>query len=248
MNQVFRLMALVAVVFYSNISPAQDVYNFYFNKNTKPGAVNLQPDPNAANPVVNTPAQTPATVAPVPPLAPVNTQAPITQPKVAKDDFKKWEVGVGTYSSSSWGKSTNVFGDRYHHAEGLGLVGAKRLNKYFSLDATVANLEDSDLNIDYLYFAAGIVITPLRINLFGHDLIELGLQLGLQTNQDVSVTEDINSFEIESTRETLTVNPYLGIKLGVNMTKELALVVESKSSSRDDVEFHSGSLSLRYRF
>lgn len=264
MNNILRLLSICIFTLTAGTAHSQEVYNFYFNKNNTPASLNLQQAGGSAGQattaqpvqvpmapdatVTNTPAAASATSTAIAPVAPV----------VDKKAWK-YEFGVGYFNASGWGEeSYSDYSDTYtatdHYSGGWGLIGALRINKFISVDGAIASLSLEDYYDDesdqYLYLSAGMTITPLRINVFGHDLVELGLLAGLMTNKHYTFEEnydDVSGYSYEMTDEILTIDPYLGLKIGFNITNKLVLAVEGRSSNREDYTNSAGSMSLRYK-
>lgn len=268
MNNILRLLSICIFTLTAGTAHSQEVYNFYFNKNNTPASLNLQQAGGSAGQ---------ATAAPIqPPMAPdatvTNTQAAASATSTAVAPVAKvvdktawdFEVGLGYFNASSYGSrgystydsSIGYYDSSYisneYYAGGWGLVGSMRLNKYISVDGAFASLKVDEMyggGDQFLYLSSGVTITPLRLNVFGHDLVELGLIAGMMTNQSYTFEEnESNNYEYEKVDEVVTVDPYIGLKVAFNLTNKLAIAFEGKSSKRDDFTSSAGTSTLRYKF
>ena len=249
--RIFLFAIVLISLFFSFIAPthAQDVYNFYFQKNqgvtssgtTTPGA---QPSPKSE-------------------ASPENTDKKETQAAAAATEkiekLKRWELGVyKTWAGDtveSVASNDGDMGDDVITSNAFSVQGAYRFNKFFSLDAGVF-VSTSPQSQMYTYLSdskdvngsLGIRITPIHINLFGYELIEIGINAGVMSMREY-VVDDINAYpqEPKEISNKKVFKPYLGPQIAINLTPELGLIVDGKLQPKTDGGGYA-SVGLRYRF
>jgi hypothetical protein len=218
------------LLFVANTAQAQDVYNFYFQKN-QPARNNVTEkalEVSAPRPV---------------------SQAAVVKPKEEKKvELKHFEFGV------SKGYTRVMIDDRVTgyddliEAEGVGLQGAYRFNKYFAVDGALNITEIDSVNYDeersrLIDASLGVAVTPIHITLFGVELIEFSALAGVMSGTQGIVNRD-DTLEMER-----VYGAHIGLRLGINLTSQLALVAGGTrmvSSDRDYISLSQAG--LRYRF
>ena len=257
-----RLMLLLALcfsaLFYSTRSDAQDVYNFYFQKNMP-----FSPQGTTTAPAAPTSIAQPA------PGAPATLAAPAPSPATAAAPapLKKFELGLG-YASQSYAKAYTSDGPADGFVRdggaGFGLVAGYRLNKYFALDlaASVTNNHESEETRRMPQGSFGLVVTPIHINLFGFEFIELSATGGAMSGQrmtakaggGVITSSDDGTVASTTTEEQIlkketVFGAYAGGRLGLNLTSELGLFLDYKQMlGAENREIAMGMAGLKYRF
>lgn len=281
MRAFFRILSLVimAAVFSYTVlvfaqqaqSSGNDVYNFYFQKAPGPQTV-IQ---GGAPPAQTSPAAQPHVSAEGDAVAQQQTSpassnaAPSPATSSAGSDLKKWEISVGlanqAYFESRIHQETKHFGDK----NGIGLGARYHFSRYFAAEVGVAytpkiassyNEESPSQNI-YKNFElekmpqfnghAGIKLTPIHVDLFGHDLIEMGASFGATTyalmEQDIS--EGIGMI---STQAATKIGGYIAPTLGVNISKDFGADLSTKFLIDRKIENNrtnvATNLNVRWRF
>lgn len=234
-----------------------DVYNFYFQK--APGPVTVVQGGGNTPPVDSQPEQkgSPNNG----PQANSNEAQSATKntPAIELKDLKRWEFTVGQ------GQAGYLYEDGIgRHSmgtnAGLGLQARYNANRYFSFDALAlvtgakgyvaeennsarqAYFDEKKSDANIFNISAGAAFTPIRLNILGHDLFELGIVGGLTTVQ----------YYFGDTPRTM-VGVYLGPRFAINFSDHVALVTETKylqgQPTRQTVAPHIASLwGLRWKF
>jgi hypothetical protein len=278
MRLILLLALCFSALFYSTRSDAQDVYNFYFQKNSPlMGVPPVTPQANQQMPIAPMTPQADQQM----PIAPVTLQAdqqmPIASvtntvsaqtnpPAMDTKAIKRFELGFGyaaqtyrkTYTGSSPDDNFNSDG-----ATGFGLLLGYRFNKYFALDlaASVTNNHDTDETRRMPQGSFGLLITPVHINLFGYEFIELAGTAGVMSGQRIVATSGSwvvsspnNTSSSYSTEEKVekketVFGGYVGGRLALNLTRELAIFGDLKQMiGSKNKEIAMGMAGLKYRF
>lgn len=242
---VFSVFALLV----SSRSDAQDVYNFYFQKNA-PTATTVTPTQSAP---VSTSEEGP-TQAKV-----ESSKSVAAQAEEKKDDFRRWEMMLSYAAVSFTTNETEVDGlDRrgeYEmgtNASGTGFMTGYRFNKYVSVDGAFYYIKTKNVGASrpYVNGGLGFMITPLHINLFGYELIEFGVGGGVVTTNKLDTDYNLSTGESVVTDEARVFAPYAGTRIAVNLVPQLALVVDGRTVIGGETGAGGGlmQLGMRYRF
>lgn len=227
---------------------AQDVYNFYFQKADHPAemvqvkngeVVSAKPAASAeaamavASPEAAKTTATPAAPAVVNSVA--TTVAPAPSPLFAQKKYWQLEAGYGNFTD---------------HVRRVDTAGTLRLqynwNKYIGAEAQLIGGR-SDYYDSYtgnknnsLYFAGalGIAVEPLHIELFGWDLIDLGVEGGIMTT---------NGQEENVSSQQFGVAPYIGGNVMFNISERLSAKMDMKLENMNTY-YGQASLGLAYKF
>ncbi len=262
---ILIVFSLAAILIGSTESHAQDFYNFYFQKNTGAQAAL---GPQGPSPV---PGQVTESQAPLsPPVAPTTVQNSIKPVSESKSDFRKYDVSFSKSSVGSPGVVTdrNAYGldpseyetvgsesyDDVYARDAYSLIGSYRFNRFVATEVGVTYstkwLSDTPekeglgdgKDIDG---SLGIALTPIHINVFGYELLEIGVLAGVFTQTKFEV--DIDRKGNASSDKEKVIAPYLGPRLAINLTPELGVVLDGRMKPKS-----SGggiaSLGIRYRF
>lgn len=249
MFNLLQLLILVFVLLISSQVDAQDVYNFNFYKSSETKPQISGPTAPELNPAIN------PTTPVVAPQTPVTQQTlPVVASETKKSEFRNWEVGARLHGTSHYA-STNSFGNFKDEfpisGTYYGLSATRRINKFIGFTGGLTYSEINTESYDryssktdnFLDGSIGIEITPIHLSFFGYELFELGGSLGYMSTQRF-VTED--ELRVDIAR---IVVPYVGLKLAINFTESIGLVVASQqaigSKLSDNVMTDVG---LRYRF
>lgn len=236
------LMFSVLSLLVSTRSDAQDVYNFYFQKN------------GATAPTVTTPG-TPTPAATALPPAPVN-QIEANQPEKStapKSSIKRFEIGLAR-ATTKISVLDQKFLDEYPQTgEGYGIQGGIRFNKFFAADFTFNVTEnDNSFNEPIKFYdgALGLLITPVHINLFGYELFEISGAFGGMSGTRLTLQSDTNEPNYLSVIDQERIwGGYAGAKIAANITPDAAIAFDAKQmlgSQNGNIEMYQ--FSLRYRF
>jgi hypothetical protein len=242
---VFSVFALLV----SSRSDAQDVYNFYFQK-------------NAPVPTTTTTALPTATPVDAPVENKIEAAKPVP-PQNESEQLRRWELMLsyagGSFSaeerttdSSDLGEPDTGTQQSFVNGEGSGLITAYRFNKFVSAEGAFSYLKtknsQADLEKAYHNFGLGLMVTPLHINMFGYELIEFGVGGGLASTYKFDTTYDYANRKTKVDKEKHVFAPYAGIRIAVNFVPQLALVVDSKKILGSGQGGVLGQIGLRYRF
>jgi hypothetical protein len=204
----YLVIFLLCALFLSTPSHAQDVYNFYFQKNAGPAALAAQEQLQAPPAQIQTTSAGNVSVA---------TQPLVATPAVP--ELKRWElapvVSMMAYKPESHEHD-------YVHSRGYGLAGGYRHNKFFMVDASAHALKMEN-NRSLNEFSAGVLVTPVHINFFGYEFIEWGLGAGFMTGRNMQSRWDHNSGQLNIDREAQVVQPYISTRVAFNLTDQLAI-------------------------
>lgn len=242
---VFSVFALLV----SSRSDAQDVYNFYFQKNA---------------PVPGT--TTNSTVTPAPTLTTepatenkIEAAKPLMKPVEEKDAFRRWEMML-SYASAAYTTyekySDESFGSGEEEmstvASGTGFMTSYRFNKFVSVDGAFYYVKTKNVQTPqpYVNGAIGLMVTPLHINIFGYELIEFGVGAGLALTNKLNTEYNTYTNEVVVKDEKRIYAPYVGTRLAINFVPQLAAVVDARSIVGGESGAGGGLLQLgmRYRF
>ncbi len=262
---ILIVFSLAAVLIGSTESHAQDVYNFYFQKNngaqTPLGPLGPTPVPGQA-----TESQAPLS----PQVAPTTIQSSIKTVSESKSDFRKFDFSI----TRSWVGSPGVVTDRnilgtdpndpelldtYTYddvftRDAYSLVGSYRFNSFVAteLGLTYSTKWQTDApekeglgdgrDIDG---SLGIALTPIHINIFGYELFEIGVLAGFFTQTRFEIDIDRNGKPSIAKEKVIT--PYLGPRLAINLTPELGVVLDGRMKPKSDGG-GIASLGFKYRF
>lgn len=227
---------------------ADDVYNFYFQKSQNATEMTQVKNGVAASPTkanlsdvaekdeAATDTKTPS------PAAKTQIATKIEQPTEKEYVRKFWQVEVGTGQFADHEKRVS---DGYSARLGYGF------NKYFGLEGQLmgggATASDKNISGEYFsygtpgrsYFAGafGMKVTPVHIEFFGFDLIDLSATAGAMTatGRDPGSAHDFR------------IAPYLGGAVAINLAERLAVVFDGKLEDSDN-KFGQMSATLAYRF
>ncbi len=242
---VFSVFALLV----SSRSDAQDVYNFYFQKNA----------PVPTTTTNSTTAQPAASVTETPAENKIEATKPTPKPAEEKDEFRRWEMMLSYATVSFSTNETEISSldrrDDYEmstNATGTGFMTSYRFNKFVSVDGAFYYIKTKDVGASrpYVNGALGFMITPLHINLFGYELIEFGVGGGVVTTNKLDTDYNIDTQESVVTDEARVFAPYAGVRLAINLAPQLAIVMDGRSVVGGDTGAGGGlaQLGMRYRF
>ena len=260
MNNKQKFSTLLVLSALANQASAQDVYNFYFNKN----------NPNQKAQIIGSPGQTnlPSEQSQAPaakPEIPAEAKSTIASIKEEKKEssFENWEVSIGRATAYGWGDySSSINGDgtydytsNDYYSEGMSIGISKNFNRYFGADINLSNLSVKDIEgeKDFLNARLGFSFTPVRLNILGHDFLELGALAGIGSFQQFTIEERENynssswGYSEHIVDEKTLFKPFLGARMGLNLTNELGLVLEYAHIEVDDASLGFSNFSLRYR-
>jgi hypothetical protein len=220
---------LFLVLVYSGKTLAQDVYNFYFQKNT---------------PAVSTEEVE----------QPISTQA-VATPALTSPELSRWEISPGVawdavpsrVSSSGWGEYDSNYG-----ASGFSLIAGYRFNRFIALDGALSYTKVSSDGIDHGMFDGSIggLATPIHINVFGYELIECAFGAGVMTSSLLRTTRDWENNIDRLNGSSKIFTPYASFRLAVNFTPEVAVFLDAKGGlgGGSSSDTSRGTAGLRVRF
>jgi hypothetical protein len=241
---VFSVFALLV----SSRSDAQDVYNFYFQKNA--------PVPVTSTNATATP---PATATTEPALEnKIETAKPVAKPLEEKNDFRRWEMmlayayaGFTSYEKYA-DPSIGPEGETSTNAKGTGFMTSYRFNKFVSVDGAFYYLKTENVQTPrpYVNGAIGLMVTPLHVNIFGYELIEFGVGAGLALTNKLETEYNTFTNEIIVKDEKRIYAPYFGIRLAINFVPQLAAVIDARNIVGGESGAGGGlaQVGMRYRF
>jgi hypothetical protein len=240
----FKPLFFVCILPIASTALAQDVYNFYFQKNMSPQF-----------PVTGSSANKPATQPAVQKVTSVeNPETTATQNKT----FRRFEFGL-SYGTTSFAEkfeySDSIYDDDFEMSNGgtgFGIQGGIRFNKFFSLDGmfnvTEVKSEEYDDGRKIYQGSLGLLVTPIHINLFGYELFEISASGGLMNGYKAVISA--NDFGEDKLQDIQNVyGGYAGARLAANLTSELAVFFDGKQmlgSNNREIEMYQ--LGLKYRF
>lgn len=242
---VFSVFALLV----SSRSDAQDVYNFYFQKNA--------PVPGTTT---NSTASPAATVTTEPAVEnKIEAAKPAVKPVEEKNDFRRWEMmlsyaGGGFITTEKYSEDSSIFNDQETstNVTGTGFMTSYRFNKFVSVDGAFYYLKTKNVQTPqpYVNGALGLMVTPLHINIFGYELIEFGVGAGLVLTNKLETEYNTITSDVIVKDEKRIYAPYVGTRLAVNFVPQLAAVVDVRSIVGGDSGAGGGlmQLGMRYRF
>lgn len=247
------VLIIASILIGSSPSHAQDVYNFYFQKNM--GAT-----PNIVTP--QGPASSPSAVAATP-VAPVANQvsAEVATTPLEKAAFKKWDIGIAkTWMATPTETKDLFYDDKYTYKDAptkdaYNLSGSYRFNRFVAAEAGIVYSTKWQVDRSEMGEARsvdgniGIALTPIHINLFGYELIEIGILGGAMTQTSYKMQKTFNDTKDETKKidEKKSIVPYVGPRLAINLTQDLAIVMDARLKPQSD---GGGFVStgLKYRF
>jgi hypothetical protein len=240
MKRAVREIALFAIISQIFVAPviADDVYNFYFQKAPGPQTV-IQggsgqkssdlPLQNHINENEKSVISAPAENA----LASNSVATKVSTPSEATAETKKWEIQA----------ARAMVADPVDSWMGYSLGARYNFNRYLGADLTLVNASDAT----HGYFnesqnsswdgTVGVVLTPIYINTFGYDLMQVSVLGGVMSMRD-PVDNEINKRGFK---------PYWGIGVALNFTRNVAMNFEAKMLS-DDSRFGHSNVGLVVRF
>ena len=235
---------IVVGVLLVEVVRADDVYNFYFQKAPGPSSVTQG---GTASPVLSN--------GPLPPNAAVTvdpagqTLAKFEQAKVLPPEYYPWELnlGIGYLYPGSYAATSDVKG---------WTIGVKyNLSKFFALNFNLIKLDVSYISVpnnlegelDKIDFAFGFVFTPFRLQLFNHQLLDIGIAGGYMSVPMLypgyyDSEGDLQPAQFMMARIML---PYYGPHLTIHFVDHIALVWQERFM-RDS--YSSSNLSVAYQF
>lgn len=248
------LIALIT----STPAMAQDVYNFYFQKNN-PGTTATTPTA-PGTPGVDQKAVTasPETTASVP--AANNVKTDLKQEDKTSAILKRMELGIGkawVNSNSKRKTPSNDTSDDSVQREAIGILGTYRFNKFVAAEGgffittgwqEVSKEYDKVANGQGFEGSVGLSVTPIHLNVFGYELLEVGITGGMMSITKYKAKEKTNGngeTEIDSGDANKIYGVYFGPKVAVNITPAIAAVFELKNVNG---LASTSSLAVRYRF
>ncbi len=255
---ILIFISLAVVLMASTESHAQDVYNFYFQKNTGAQAPLGQLAPTQTSGLSS------ESTAPLsPPLPPTTVQADAKISSEPKKAFRRFDVSF----AKAWVGSPTAVTDRvgsfgnYNGVdtrEAYSLVLSYRFNRFVASEAGLivsTNWQSEDpekrgmgngKDIDGNF---GIAFTPIHINFFGYELIEMGVLAGFMTQTQFELETEAESYSNDGffRDKSKTVIPYLGPRLAINLADELAVVLDGRLMPKSNGG-GMASLGVKYRF
>lgn len=232
-----------------SVARAQDVYNFYFQKtdhaNEMVQVKNGEPvaATKASAPKAGETASTSATAS----VSTSDAAAPETTTNVATNVAAKnssmtekkdyWRFGFG------FARLTDHV--RIGQSKVYALSVDYGLNRYFALESqlvggTVYAYDTGSFGASSTAFAGslGLKATPVHIDLFGWDFIDLSISGGAMTSMGSNQSPNEN---------TLKIVPYVGGEVAVNVAKNISLALNGKFESGDD-QFGQAVFMAAYKF
>ena len=257
MNNKQKFSTLLVLSALANQASAQDVYNFYFNKNNQ----------NQKAQIMTGSDNSPSTGIPTENENVINTASPKAESKTEvnttpkpENKFDNWEFMVGTANSYGWGgyvewdSYSDIDINNDYDAKGIEIGVSKNFNRYLGADFRMSSmsLQNIDGTEDFYNARAGFSFTPIRLNIIGHDFLELGAIFGIGTFQKFQVENDFGAggggWDRGTVVDQVTVaRPYFGGRLAFNITDKVGLMLESAAIKEDDTTISNSSFSLRYR-
>lgn len=236
------LVFVTLFTFQGHAEAEGDVYNFYFQKAPGPQTV-IQGGAAPAVPSVESkgPETTPTSPPPNPGLVQSTTAALGERVPDSKIE-KKWILRLArTYHNDSFSEGSGddrVFVDRI--GEGTGLYLGYSLNRFVAFEAgldsshflvetsSAHDTQRSESQSTILFPSLSVVLTPVRMNVFGYDLLEYSAIAGVSRSIDGAS------------------NSYFGLRMGLNLTSDLAL--ESRWLNASGAGINEAQLGLAWKF
>lgn len=273
-NLMIRILISVTFLIAQKIW-ADDVYNFYFQKAPGPTTViqgggqgQAVKSAQDAKAQIKDEKETEENQGPFDPVEeepkPSKTTTSATSTSVAglrakpESEVKKWEFQIGkaffdredkvpdTYESvDEEGNSVILDGYYYdyHPVENVQLGMQYNFNRNFAAEGLL------QINADDAHqLMAGIVLTPLRFNSFGVDIIEFPIAVGLMNFDQMYMSTPKGEYSSFVNDTGLLTYTSFGIK--VNLPGDFSATFKSTHSSDGLVNnnFHSSSFALAYAF
>lgn len=257
----FMTLVLLVLLTITDLAMSDDVYNFYFQKSPGTNTVIQNGAGQTVTPQtsVNTTTETSVVIpasSTIPSVPSATTAiAAVTPPAQEKTSFWKFSAGYGTNDDDTIARSGYVVGVGYN------------FNKYFGvgLTALIANNSDSEYHqtTDIDKYDLGVVVTPLSINAFGFDALQVSLLGGITSyrhyywmpaSTSTTPTTPASFDEYGSMESDVEYTTYLGLGVSLNFTKNFGVEVFSKTSSkkaikgndwRNDFTYSGATLSWR---
>jgi hypothetical protein len=162
-------------------------------------------------------------------------------PFITKDS--KWGDYKGTYTREAYSLQGSYRFNRFVAAEAGVIYSTKWQSEWMNDDSKLGDGKDLDGNL-------GIALTPIHINFFGYELLEIGILGGFMTQtqiKNIADSEGWSTNDIKKADHRKAIVPYLGPRLGVNLTSDLAILVEARLKPQSDGGGFA-SVGLKYRF
>ena len=236
-------LLLLALSFPFFPAGGDDVYNFYFQKAPGPVTVN-QGGPAKASPTEKAAAPTSgeesdgddvesSAPTPTPPKSGASSIA-VAPPPPQKPGHYKWQLTLGR-SQVVQGIDQPGY-HRHAHYNAYGAAAKYSFNRYVGIDAgLIISSNGGQISLGDAFQAnAGVSIIPLHLQLFGFELLEVGILAGFLT---ASVGPNPSDRAVKA---------YTGIETNINFSEQLALTTRYKMY--DGVDFGHGLVGLSYRF
>lgn len=235
-----KSIIILALVFGTLNASAEDVYNFYFQKTDE------------ASPTAITKEMAP--------VAPVQTlKGDLKTDEKKNPSLKNMELGIYRSWVSSSSKRTTHFGKDYDDRavrDSVSILGSYRFNRYVVADGGFYLLSGwNSRSKDYSAVetkssyegSIGLSVIPLHLNVFGYQLLEVGVSAGVMTMTKMKVKEGTpGSSKITEAGDMKKIyGAYLGPHVALNLTRDLGLVFDLKSAAN---QASVTSVGLRYRF
>lgn len=232
-----KQMIVVALLFLSSRVWAQDVYNFYFQKAPGPQTVE-----QGGNNTAGVPADTPvtATIEPGAAEATLTTTPPPLAAKAAIKEYREWAIyaGMGSSEDPTQRSGRTIIGGEYYFSKWWGLNAQFLLGRRDNMN-TSSDMPSPEV-------AIGGQITPIRLTFFDWELIDFSILGGVMTAREGSTFTYYDGGYNYQSDSRLTLVPYIGIGLGLNFTKNIALLAQfRRGDNRDNFQ---GWGALAYRF
>ena len=239
-QKILFTFAIVAVLMVTFRSLADDVYNFYFQKAAGPHTViqggGQNPDTVIKDDgsVVSAAAIPAAT--PTPAASSGQSVAAVPTPAPAAPKLKHWEViaGAGVVADETGRYRGETLGVNYNFNKYVG-VGASLIHAPEAVNSGNDGLGFSrDHSLDW---GAGVTITPVHIELFGWDTIDIGLLAGFMSATHRS--------ELTGADERRVIT-YLGPRFTLNFSENVATVWDLRL--QNNVRYGQMSWGLMVKF
>lgn len=250
MSNVLKFVYLAALAisfaavaaFAQQYNAGNDTYNFYFQKAPGPqtvvqGGQAQQPQPTTVIKDGEVVQSAPSPVAQPQPIqqAAAQNAAPVQTVAEQANANRTWNLygGIGSVYHE-----TGSAGGGYS-AKGYSIGLGYNVSKYFGLDATAiwadkashTQATNSSFQRNNAWDGSlGVVVTPVHIQLFGYDFIQLSALGGLK-----SFTKSVGSSGGDSLTEVKSAVAYLGPRITVNINPNFGVILENKWAVGDTV-------------
>lgn len=230
MMSLIKLILIILIVLSAAVlARADEVYNFYFQK--EPGA---QTVPSV-------------TVRPEPSEVAANVAAPSPASAPDKPGFRRWEFSLGPVLKA----------DRQAIWEGGLFLTQYNISRYFALDAGILRAttsrtyavglpEGDNSDLDAYDFSAGITVTPIHVRVFGSDVITVSAVGGYMSTRQHGVWWD-QSGRGERFQQARVWKPYIGPAVAINFNEQLGIYGQWRLQ-QDDTRYGYQSFGLTARF